>query len=282
VIECGAGPIGCGVAGSAALRETGRRVVGTGGFLEIGQMASHALLRRPREYSVHVTLGARHGGMRSRQRESAQAVIERGALPVGSGMATLATGGELAGLVIGIRRVIVVGQVARDALRRRPGEDSVRVTLGALDHSVRPGQWEAGELRVVEAGAGPDVNVVTALAGDRQLRRHVVQWRGTLIVLEVAGDALRAESGIDSGRRSMVAIVAHHGGVGADERKPVAVLLNRRNGYLPTADRVATLALGSELPPVQIGVTFRAARRCRREYQVGVTALASDPLVHAL
>jgi hypothetical protein len=120
------------------------------------------------------------------------------------------------------------------------------------------------------------------LAGDRQLRHHVVQWRGTLIILEVAGDALRTESGIDSSCRSMVAIVAHHGGVGAYERKPVAVLLNRRNGDLPTADRVAALALGSELPPVQIGMTFRATRRRGREYQVRVTALASYPLVHAL
>ena len=131
-------------------------------------------------------------------------------------MATLATGGELAGLVIGIRRAIVVGQVAGQALRRGPGEDSVGVTLDALDGGVRPGQREAGELRVVEAGAGPDVNVVAALAGDRQLRRRVVQRRGTLIVLKVAGDAFRAESGINSGGRTMVAIVAHHGGVGAN------------------------------------------------------------------
>ena len=33
---------------------------------------------------------------------------------------------------------------------------------------------------------------------------------------------------------------------------------------------------------MQIGMTFRAARGRRREYQVGVTALASDPLVQAL
>ena len=77
VVESGAGPIGRGVAGSAVLREAGRRVVGTGGFLEIGQMTSHALLRRPRKYSVHVTLCARHAGMRSGQRETAQAMIER-------------------------------------------------------------------------------------------------------------------------------------------------------------------------------------------------------------
>ena len=216
VVESGAGPIGRGVAGSAVLREAGRRVVGTGGFLEIGQMTSHAFGRRPREHSVHVALGAWHADMRSGQRESAQAVIERGALPTGGGMATLATGGELAGLVIGIGRVIVVGQVASHALRRRPGEDSVRVALGALEGGVRPGQCETGELRVVEAGACPNIYVVTALTGGGQLRRHVVQRRGSLIVLKVAGDAFRAESGIDSGGRTMVAIVAHHGGMGAN------------------------------------------------------------------
>ena len=107
-------------------------------------------------------------------------------------MATLATGGELAGLVIGISRMIVVRQVASHALRRGPGEDSVRVTLGALEGGVGPGQWEAGELRVVETGARPDVYVVTALAGGGKFCRHMVQRCGLLIVREVAGDALRA------------------------------------------------------------------------------------------
>ena len=131
-------------------------------------------------------------------------------------MATLATGGELAGLVIGIGGAIVVGQVASHALRRCSGEDSVRVTLGALDSGVRPSQCETRELRVVEAGARPDINVVTALAGDGQFRRHVVQRCGTLIVRQVARDALRAEPGVDSGGRSMMAIVTDHGGVGAN------------------------------------------------------------------
>lgn len=60
------------------------------------------------------------------------------------------------------------------------------------------------------------------------------------------------------------------------------MLLNRRNRHLPTANGMATLAVGSELPPMQIGVTFRAACGRIREYQVGVTALASDPLVQTL
>ena len=282
VVKCGAGPIGRRVAGSAGLREAGRRVVGTGGFLEIGQVASHALLRRSRKYSIHVTLSARHGGMRSGQRERAQAVIERGALPARGSMTTLATGGELAGLVIGIGRFIVVRQVASHALRRRPGEDSVGVTLGALQGGMRPGQWEVGELRVVKAGARPGVDVVATQAGGWQFRRHMVQRCGSLIVLKVAGDAFRAQSGIDSGRRSVVAIVAHHSGVGADQRKPVAMLLNRRNCHPPGAHRVAALTVGSELPPMQVGVTLRAARRRRREHQAGVTTLASDPLVQAL
>ena len=60
------------------------------------------------------------------------------------------------------------------------------------------------------------------------------------------------------------------------------MLLNRRDSYLPTANRMAALAVGTELPPMQIGVTFRAACGRIREYQVGVTALASDALVQTL
>ena len=80
----------------------------------------------------------------------------------------------------------------------------------------------------------------------------------------------------------MVAIVAHHGGMGANQRKPVAMLLNRRNCHPPGADRVTALTIRSELPAMQVGVTLRAARRRRREHQAGVTTLASYPLVKAL
>src|ERR1035441_6273809 len=81
VVERAAVPVGRGVAASAVLREAGCRVVGARGFLEIGEMASHALLRSTREDSVHVTLGAGYADVRSGQWESAQTVIERGVLP---------------------------------------------------------------------------------------------------------------------------------------------------------------------------------------------------------
>ena len=45
---------------------------------------------------------------------------------------------------------------------------------------------------------------------------------------------------------------------------------------------MAALTVGSELPAMQVGMTFRAARGRRREYQAGVATLASDPLVQAL
>ena len=110
----------------------------------------------------------------------------------------------------------------------------------------------------------------------------MVQRYGALVVLKMARDALRAEPGIDSGGRSVVAIVAGGNCVGANERKSVTVLLNRRNSHLPAAHRVAALAIGSELPSMQVGVTFRAGRRRTREYQAGVTTLAGDCPVQAL
>jgi hypothetical protein len=60
------------------------------------------------------------------------------------------------------------------------------------------------------------------------------------------------------------------------------MLLNRRDSYLPTADRMAALAVRSELPAMQVGVTLCTTRGRGREYQVGVTALASHSLVQAL
>ena len=208
MVESGAGPIGGGVADSTVLRESGRRVIGSRGFLEISEMAAHALLRSSGEDSVDVTLSARDGDVRPGEREPAQVVIERGVQPGSGSVTTLAAGGELAGLVVGIRGVIVVGQVAAHALLRRSGKDSVCVTLGTRDGGMRAGQRETGELRVVKAGAGPHVNVVTVLTGGGEFRRHVVQRCGAPIVLEVAADARSAQSGIDARGGSMVAVVA--------------------------------------------------------------------------
>ena len=194
-------------------------------------------------------------------------------------MAAVARGRELTGQVVGVSRVIVIGQVASNTLRSQARRETVGVTLRALQGGVRSGKREGGELVVVEFRAGPHVYAVAGLAGDREIRGHVVQRFGSLIVLQMAGDALRAQAGINPRRSSMMAVVASCYRMGANQWKPVAVLLNRRNGHVPAANGVAALTIRPELPAVQIRVTLRALRRSSREYQVRMTTPATDGMM---
>ena len=217
--------------------------------------------------------------MRAGQREAAQIVIECRVLPTCSGVAAIACGGELTGQMVGVRGPIVVGQVAPAALHRQGGREAAGMTLHAFQTGVRSRQGERRELCVVELRAEPDIYAVAGLAGDREIGGRMVQRLGGLIVLKMAGDALRAQAGIDTRCRAMMAIVASRHRVGADQREAVAVFLNRRYRHVPPAHRVTAVAVRTELPPVQIRVTLRALCRGLREHQIRVATPASDVMV---
>ena len=58
---------------------------------------------------------------------------------------------------------------------------------------------------------------------------------------------------------SFVARVAVHGGVRSGKRKAIVMLLDLLHADLPSLNRVALLAVRSQLPPVNIGVAILAA-----------------------
>src|SRR5260370_1489141 len=76
--------------------------------------------------------------------------------------------------------------------------------------------------------------------------------------------------------------VAGQSGVSADEREPVLVLLDVLDGNLPALDRMAFLAVGSELSAVDIGVAVSARVANVRKHQFGVALSArAHRRVHA-
>lgn len=109
----------------------------------------------------------------------------------------------------------------------------------------------------------------------------MVQRRRRLIVPEVAADALGAEPDVNTRCRPMVALIARHRRVGAEQRKPVVVILDGRNLHIPTLHGVALLAVRPELATVQVRMTFRALGGRLRKNQADVTVLARDRLVQA-
>ena len=63
--------------------------------------------------------------------------------------------------------------------------------------------------------------------------------------------------------------------MGANQGKAIVVVLDRRDRHLPAANRLTALAVGTELPPMEVGMTLRALRWSGREDQAGMATDAT-------
>jgi hypothetical protein len=124
-------------------------------------------------------------------------VIERGALPlVRRGAVTrLTIGSETRLLMIGVRCAIVVVPVASDAVRRRTGEPVIHVALSAVGRTMLPLEWEDPiVIEVCRAPASRRFSVARS-AISREPGRLVVRAGRSIVVIPVAGDAVRRRTG---------------------------------------------------------------------------------------
>lgn len=78
-----------------------------------------------------------------------------------------------------------------------------------------------------------------------------------------------------------VARIAVHGGVRADQRKTILMLIDGMDGDLPATDPMTQVALCSIFPPVQVGMAILAVVSYLGEYQIDMTFPASYPHMHA-
>jgi len=69
--------------------------------------------------------------------------------------------------------------------------------------------------------------------------------------------------------------------VRSGKREAIVVLLDLRHADLPSLDRVALPAVGSELPPVDIGMAILTALPDIRKHRLHVALHAGHRLVHA-
>ena len=275
VIERGVEPGASAVALFAGLREIRGDVIGIGGSLEILQVAAHA--GRGVEVVVVVDMavgaGARRNGVQAGEREPGAVVIERGIEP-GAGVVTLVAGlREIRSDVIGIRRSLVVLQVAGRAGRAVQVVVVVDVAVGAgaRRNGVQSGKRETGAV-VIERGIKPGAGAVALVAGLREVRRDVIGIGGSLVVLQVAGRA---------GRAVQVVVVvdvavgagARRNGVQSGKRETGAVVIER--GIKPGAGAVALVAGLREVRRDVIGIrrsliVLQVAGRAGRAVEVVV------------
>jgi len=97
----------------------------------------------------------------------------------------------------------------------------------------------------------------------------------------MARDACRRESFKLSNRRALVAGIALHGGVRAQEWKAVLVILDLLDGNLPAQHGMALRAIRAEFPPVNVRVAIGAIFADISEDGLDVTFVAFHFFVHA-
>ena len=188
------------VAGFARGREARCNVIHRRGrVVVISLMARYARRAGQVVVVVDVTIGTlpRRGRVRPGQREPCAVVVE-GRIQPGRGAVTgIASLGEVRRHVIGIRRALIVLQMARDARRAVQGVVVVDVAVRTLArrHRVQACQRESCAV-VVERRIQPGRGAVAGLAGLGEVRCDVIRTGRALEILQVAGDARRAVQGV--------------------------------------------------------------------------------------
>ena len=150
----------------------------------------------------------------------------------------------------------------------------------ARGYSVPAGQQEPCG-RVVKFSVEPVVTGMASVARRRELRGNVIGIGRGLEILEVAGAASGRHSLKPAVGTALMAGIAVHRRVGSGQREAVIVLLDLLNGNLPAPNRVAGLAIGSQLPLMNVGVTVLAALSNVAKYRLDMALSAGDGLVHA-
>ena len=114
-------------------------------------------------------------------------------------------------------------------------------------------------VKATELGVQPVVGAVAGIACTRKPRRNVIRVLSSGKVRQVAGVARgrhRLEAAVGA---TLVAGLAVDGSVGAGQREAIVVLLNVLDPDLPSPHGVALLAVGPQLPLVNVGMAILAA-----------------------
>jgi len=122
---------------------------------------------------------------------------------------------------------------------------------------------------------------MAGVAGLRELRRDVVRVGGFLKIRQVTRIASRRQSQILANRRALVAVIALHRGVRAQQRKTILVVLQLLNRDIPSLHRMALRAVRTHLAPVDVIVAILAVLAHVGEHRFDVTLRAFHFFMHA-
>lgn len=270
-----------GVAGFALDGEIAGPVVGIGGLFEIRRVATVAVGGGSGKASCLMALVALHRDMGSRQSEVAKGfVIEGSSAPGENGMAGRALVRESGTDVIRIVGLLELFRVACKTFRRGSFKLPVNVA-GIAGHLYMSAQKrKTREAGMIKSSPGPPVHSVALFAVSRETSGAVIERFRVLEVLQMAGGALRGESGKNACRCSRVARGAFDRCMRPDQRKAILVIAERLHGAIPALHRVAILATGSKLVAMNVGVAIGAVLSNVAKHHALVTPCAANICVH--
>jgi len=153
----------------------------------------------------------------------------------------------------------------------------------AGDVGVAVGQQKSGGA-VIEFRIQPVVKrmaVCAARCGKLRSCGLVLRVRSSQPIGHVAARARGRKPDIISHSGIRVALLALHHSVGAEQRKPVEVILNRLRGNLPAERRVALRAIRAHLRAMNIRVAIGAIFSHVGEHRFCVATRAGDFCVHS-
>lgn len=156
-------PCAGGVAGNAVARKICGHVIGIARVLKIRLMTGETIHRRAGVAIVRMALIARHGEMRAGEREARAVMIERRRPPRIVVMAQHTILRIAIGNVIGIRRVLKIALMTREAIFRRSCKAAVDVATRTIYGHVCALQCKGGTT-MIKSGRLPRIVRMTAHA----------------------------------------------------------------------------------------------------------------------
>ena len=216
-------------------------------------MATHARRRRQVVIIVDVAIStsARRHSVQSGQSEARRGVIELAISPLNRVVALLA-GGRESGVRYRSGGVIVIGLVTADARDIGDVVVVVDVAIGTLPRRNGMGSGEReSRLGVIECRGLPRCSVMADIACLREAASHVVGIRGSLEILEMAGNASAAGQVVVI-IRVAIGTGARRNGMGTGQREVDAGVVEgcRR----PTCGGVAGVACCCEIQGLVIRI----------------------------
>ena len=179
--------------------------------------------------------------------------------------------------MIRIRRSLEIFQVTADTRRARQVVVVAGVAVGALArrYSVPTAQRESDGI-MIKARIQPRFSSVASRAVAREPGLNMVRVAGGLEFLRVARVALCRHCLEAACGCAFVAGIAINSRMRSRQRKAVVVLLYLLDRDLPSAHRVALLAIGTELALVDVGMAILAALPHIRENKFYVALRAGN------